>query len=64
MQKALREAHDTTMLVDAHRFSTIIDMDLVIVLDQGEIVESGPPQELLRKQGGKFAKLAGIDLES
>ena len=64
MQKALREAHDTTMLVVAHRVSTIIDMDHIILLDGGQIVESGRPQDLLKVAGGKFARLAGAELEA
>jgi ABC-type transport system involved in Fe-S cluster assembly fused permease/ATPase subunit len=49
---ALREiARDHTSLVIAHRLSTVIDADCIVVLDQGSIVESGTHRELLEKKG-------------
>ena len=45
-----------TRLVIAHRLSTIINCDRIIVLSQGEIVEQGSYQELL-KQGGVFKEM-------
>ncbi|MCB1701925.1 MAG: ABC transporter ATP-binding protein/permease [Halioglobus sp.] len=54
---ALRDiARDHTSLVIAHRLSTIIDADRIVVLHQGEIVESGNHQDLLAK-GGHYAQL-------
>ena len=40
----------TTILI-SHRFSTVSMADRIIVLDQGQIVESGTHQELLARQG-------------
>ena len=40
----------TTFLI-AHRISTVKDADLILVLDQGRLVEQGTHQELLEKQG-------------
>lgn len=45
-----------TTLVIAHRLSTVRDADSILVMDQGEIVESGSHSELLEKDG-YYAKL-------
>jgi ABC-type transport system involved in Fe-S cluster assembly fused permease/ATPase subunit len=57
IQDALeRVARDRTSLVIAHRLSTVVDADNIIVLDQGEIVEQGTHPQLLAK-GGLYASL-------
>jgi ATP-binding cassette subfamily B protein len=43
-----------TSFVIAHRLSTIRDADLIVVLDQGRIVETGTHAELLQRQGLYF----------
>ena len=40
-----------TMLIVAHRLSTVQHADKIIVLDKGVIIESGTHQELLKKHG-------------
>jgi ATP-binding cassette subfamily B protein len=40
-----------TTFVIAHRLSTLRNVDSVLVLDRGRIVESGPPAELMARQG-------------
>ncbi len=40
-----------TSIVIAHRLSTIRDSDLIVVMDQGKIVESGDHENLLRRKG-------------
>jgi len=40
-----------TSLVIAHRLSTIVNADLVIVIDDGEIIERGTHQQLLARRG-------------
>ena len=47
---------DKTVLAIAHRLSTIAQMDRLLVLDEGNIIESGSHQELLAKKG-VYAKL-------
>lgn len=52
IQKALRElTHGRTTFVVAHRLSTVIDADVLLVIKDGRIVEQGPPRELLKNKG-------------
>ena len=52
IQKMLRTRFsDTTLLTIAHRLHTVMDYDLVLVMDAGRAVEFGSPNELLNKQG-------------
>jgi ATP-binding cassette subfamily B protein len=52
IQETLREvARDHTTLVIAHRLSTVIDADRILVMDQGRIREQGRHRELLLQEG-------------
>ena len=48
-----------TTLMIAHRLSTLARANKIVVVDQGEIIECGPPAELLAKKG-KYYRLVQI----
>jgi subfamily B ATP-binding cassette protein MsbA len=50
-----------TTIVVAHRLSTIVDADVIVVLEHGQVVEHGIHAELLEK-GGVYARLYGMQL--
>ena len=47
----------------AHRLSTVVDADQILVLDKGRIVEQGTHHELLKKQG-RYTRLWEIQHQS
>ena len=49
-----------TVLTVAHRLATAQDADRVLVLEAGQIVEAGPPEDLIRR-GGRFAALLELE---
>lgn len=56
IQAALSRVMDgKTVLAIAHRLSTLAEMDRIIVMDQGQIVEEGSHEDLLA-QGGLYAQ--------
>ncbi|MBU1141144.1 MAG: ABC transporter ATP-binding protein/permease, partial [Firmicutes bacterium] len=46
--------HDRTSIIVAHRLSTIVSADVIVMLDMGEIIEMGSHEELLAKRGAYF----------
>ena len=52
IQKAMRELmKDKTCFVIAHRLSTIQHADMILVVDQGDVVEQGTHESLMAKKG-------------
>src|SRR5215831_3196639 len=49
-----------TVLTVAHRLATAQEADQVLVLEAGQLVEAGPPEELIRR-GGRFAALLELE---
>lgn len=57
IQQCIREHfHYCTIITIAHRIKTILDYDLILVIDKGELVEKGTPDDLI-KSGGLFNEL-------
>lgn len=55
MQDALsRLSQHRTVLIVAHRLSTVMHADNIIVMDCGEIVEQGTHSDLLARRGSYF----------
>ena len=60
VQRMLRESdifRDRTVVQIAHRMHTIIDSDLLILLDNGCVVETGAPAELLSRPDSLFSSM-------
>ena len=49
--------HGRTSIVIAHRLSTISNLDRIIVLENGQIIEQGSHEELLKNPYGQYKKL-------
>jgi ABC-type multidrug transport system fused ATPase/permease subunit len=47
----------TTLLTIAHRLNTIMDYDVVLVMDKGKVAEFGTPKDLLENDDGLFTGL-------
>ena len=64
VQQALEQLmKDRTVLVIAHRFSTVKNADQIIVLDKGEIIEKGSHIELLKAKG-KYSTLHTVQFQN
>jgi ATP-binding cassette, subfamily B, bacterial len=63
IQQAMRSLLGTrTLLIIAHRLSTVREADQIVVLDQGRILEVGNHEQLLR-QGGLYQRLHALQAE-
>ncbi len=50
-------ALNATRIVIAHRLSTVLDADRVIVMEDGKVAQQGPPAQLLTDTGGRLHEL-------
>ena len=58
MVKVLEEEFSRhTVISVVHRLNTVRKFDSIVLLDKGVAVEVGPPEELLKKDGGRFRAL-------
>ena len=65
VQRALRTVlAERTALIIAHRLSTVEIADRVLVMENGRVVEDGPPEQLIGQAGGRFAGLHQAWLDS
>jgi subfamily B ATP-binding cassette protein MsbA len=63
VQAALKRLQEgRTTIVVAHRLSTIVDADHIVVLEHGAVVEQGTHAELLARRG-VYARLYGLQVE-
>ncbi len=72
-EKAVQAALETVMknrttIVIAHRLSTVVEADNIVVLEEGRLIEQGTHRQLLKRPGGVYARFyrmgdgAGLDL--
>jgi ATP-binding cassette subfamily C protein len=60
VQAAIDRLHGSmTIVLIAHRLSTVRDADHILVLDRGRLVQAGPWDALTKDPGGAFAALLG-----
>ena len=61
VQKALEEAMSgRTVIVIAHRLSTVVNADKIVVMKEGLVVEEGSHEELARRPDGLYARLHNL----
>lgn len=58
---ALFKAAGKTMIIIAHRLSTVMDADHILVLSEGKLAEQGTHTELMERKGRYYAMFRGLD---
>ncbi|ORX68194.1 P-loop containing nucleoside triphosphate hydrolase protein [Linderina pennispora] len=52
-----RDFRHSTVITIAHRLESVLDSDRIVVMDNGRVVELGPPKELASNHNGLFSQL-------
>jgi ABC-type multidrug transport system fused ATPase/permease subunit len=55
------EKNGATVITIAHRLNVVLGYDKIVVLDEGEVMEYGSPDDLLKKPQGYLRKLVDAD---
>lgn len=64
VQEALQKLmHGRTSIIIAHRLSTIHNADKIIVIDKGEVKESGTHEELISLENGIYKNLSSLQID-
>ena len=64
VQEALQKLmHGRTSIIIAHRLSTIHNADKIIVIDKGEVKETGTHEELLALENGIYKNLSALQID-
>jgi len=64
VQSALEELmKNRTSLIIAHRLSTIRSADLILVMEEGKIIESGSHEQLMKKKSGIYQNMVKLQTE-
>src|SRR5690606_15277921 len=64
VQQALEELmKDRSSIIIAHRLSTIRQVNKIIVIDEGRVIESGTHEDLLHHENGLYKYLVGLQYE-
>jgi ATP-binding cassette, subfamily B, bacterial len=64
VQDALQELmQNRTSVIIAHRLATIKNVDYIYVLKNGEIIEEGSPEDLLKNNSGAYSKMISLQFE-
>lgn len=65
VQSALEELmKNRTSLIIAHRLSTIRSADLILVMEEGRIIEAGSHEELIKKKAGIYQNMVKLQTEN
>ena len=57
-EQSRREGTNRTSIVVAHRLSTVRDVDTIVVMERGHLLEQGSHTELIARAGSLYAELA------